>query len=58
MGRLNKKLGKLPERFQWTLHNLFAHPISEVLYQVGLQKLSDKIHDQTVPEHVPGTGRG
>jgi hypothetical protein len=58
MGRLNQKLGKLPERFQWTLHNLVAHPISEVLYQVGLQKLSDKIHDQTVPEHEPGTGRG
>lgn len=58
MGRLNKKLGKLPERFQWTLHNLIAHPVSEVLYQAGLQKLSDKIHDRTVPEHEPGTGRG
>lgn len=58
MGRLSQKLGKLPERFRWTLHNLVAHPISEVLYQIGLQKLSDEIHDRTIPEHPPGTGRG
>lgn len=53
MGRLSQKLGKLPERFRWTLHNLVAHPISEVLYQIGLKKLSDEIHDRTIPEHPP-----
>lgn len=51
-------LAKLPPRFQWTLHNLVAHPVSELLYQVGLVKLSDKVHDITAPVHEPGTGRG
>ena len=55
---LPRLLARLPERFQWTAHNLIAHPLSEVLFQVGLRKLSDKVHDITVPEHEAGTGRG
>lgn len=55
---MNKLLGKLPKRFQWTLHNLVAHPLSEVLFQFGLGKLGDRLHDATVPEHEKGTGRG
>jgi len=51
-------LGKLPEHFQWTLHNLVAHPLSEIVHLVGLTKLSNLIHDYTVPEHEQGTGRG
>lgn len=51
-------LGKLPERWQWTLHNVVAHPLSELLYQVGLREWSDRLHDLTVPEHEAGTGRG
>ena len=58
MGELSKFLGKIPERFQWTLHNLVAHPLSEILYQIGLRDLSNQIHDKTIPEHPPGTGRG
>lgn len=58
MGELSKFLGKIPERFQWTLHNLVAHPLSEILYQIGLVDLSNQIHDKTIPEHTPGTGRG
>ncbi len=58
MGRLNRKLGKLPERFKWTLHNLVAHPLSEVIFQLGLEGLSNRVHDSTIPEHTPGTGRG
>jgi hypothetical protein len=55
---LPRLLARLPERFQWTAHNLIAHPLSEVLFQVGLRKLSDKVHDITVPSHEAGTGRG
>jgi hypothetical protein len=55
---LPRLLARLPERFQWTAHNLIAHPLSEVLFQVGLRKLSDKVHDITVPDHEAGTGRG
>ena len=55
---MSRLLGRLPERFQWTLHNLLAHPLSEVLFQVGLRELGDALHDRTIPEHEPGTGRG
>ena len=42
----------------WTFHNLIGHPLSEVAHLLGLQKLSNWIHDVTVPPHNPGTGRG
>jgi hypothetical protein len=44
-----KIINKLPERFQWTIHNMIAHPIMEVLYQFGFDQLSAKVHDCTVP---------
>ena len=55
---LSHRLGRLPERWRWTLHNLVAHPLSELLFQAGLHRWSDKVHDLTVPEHEAGTGRG
>jgi len=54
MGRLLARLG----RFRWTLHNLVAHPLSEVLFQVGLGDLGNRLHDATIPDHVAGEGRG
>ena len=54
----NRLLARLPARFQWTAHNLIAHPLSEVLYQMGFEHLSNLIHDWTIPAHEPGTGRG
>lgn len=57
-GRLQRALGRLPERWRWSLHNLVAHPLSEVLYQLGAHRAADLVHDATVPEHPPGTGRG
>jgi len=56
--RLQVLLGRLPSRFQWTLHNLVAHPLSEIVFQLGMETFSNAIHDITVPEHKPGTGRG
>ncbi len=44
-----KIINKLPKRFQWTIHNMIAHPIMEILYQLGLDEMSTKIHDCTVP---------
>lgn len=57
---IRRILRRLPTRFQWAPHNLVAHPLSEVLFQVGLsiQNLGDRIHDATIPDHVPGQGRG
>jgi len=45
----------------WTVHNLIAHPLSEIIYLLSFGKalgLSNYIHDSTVPEHTPGSGRG
>ncbi len=55
---LPQLLSRLPERFQWSVHNIVAHPLSELLFQVGLRQWSDAVHDLTIPEHEPGTGRG
>lgn len=42
----------------WAVHNLIAHPLGEVLYWAGLIRLSNWLHDQTVPIHESGGGRG
>lgn len=42
----------------WCIHNLIAHPLSEVLYWLRLETASQWIHDITIPEHEEGTGRG
>jgi hypothetical protein len=54
VGNFLSKLG----RFQWTLHNVVVHPLSELLYQVGLESTGNWIHDATIPTHESGTGRG
>lgn len=45
-------------RFRWTLHNVVAHPLSEVLYLLGFERASNWVHDVTVPAHRAGQGRG
>lgn len=47
----------------WALHNLVAHPVSELCHWAGYvdpraRNLGNWIHDRTVPAHEPGTGRG
>ena len=45
----------------WTVHNLIAHPLSEIVYLLSFGKavkVSDMIHDSTVPTHKEGEGRG
>ena len=49
-----KIIDRLPKRFQWTIHNLIAHPLMEVLYQIGLEELSSKVHDTTMPSNEEG----
>lgn len=41
-------LSRLPERWQWTLHNIVAHPIAEILHQFGLQQWSKRVYDGTI----------
>lgn len=42
----------------WAIHNLIAHPLSEIMHWLHLGKLGGRLHDLTVPPHEPGTGRG
>lgn len=45
----------------WTVHNLIAHPLSEIIWLLSLGKakrLSNYVHDVTVPLHQEGEGRG
>ena len=56
--KLNKLIMTLPERYQWSLHNLIAHPLSEIVHLCGYTDLGNKIHDYTIPEHEEGQGRG
>jgi hypothetical protein len=46
---LSIALAALPPRWRWTLHNLVAHPLSEVLFQIGARRLADGVHDATIP---------
>jgi hypothetical protein len=54
----NPIFSRLPERFRWTVHNIVAHPLSEVFFQAGMIGISNWIHDWTIPLHERGTGHG
>jgi hypothetical protein len=38
------------KHFRWSIHNIIGHPLSEIAYLLGFKKLSDKIHDRTIPK--------
>ena len=46
------------EHFRWTVHNLIGHPLSEIAYLFGKRKLSDWLHESTIPAHDENQGRG
>jgi len=46
-------LTALPVRFRWTLHNVVAHPLMELLYQLGFKGASNCVHDATAPLSDP-----
>tara|TARA_Y100000310_G_C20366238_1_gene661323 strand:- start:278 stop:502 length:225 start_codon:yes stop_codon:yes gene_type:complete len=53
--RLRELVSRLPARFQWTIHNVIGHPVSEVAHQLGMPVLSEFVHDATMPNTVrPG----
>mgnify|MGYP001575667783 CR=1 FL=1 len=45
-------------RFRWSFHNLIAHPLSEIAWIIGLENLSNWIHEKSIPEYEQGQGRG
>ena len=46
---MNNLINKLPKKFKWTIHNIVAHPLMEIVYLLGHPELSEKIHDLTIP---------
>lgn len=46
--RFQQLLAKLGP-FSWTLHNIVAHPLSEILHLLGAKKASNWVHDVTIP---------
>ena len=46
----------------WPVHNLIAHPLSELIHWLTSWKYGDKvsgwIHDVTIPQHNAGERRG
>lgn len=57
---LKKQVGKRNgnHNIWWAIHNLIAHPLSEIVYWIGLRRLSGWIHDETIPKHDTLSGRG
>ena len=50
---------RLYSRFMWFPHNVLAHPLSEIMFQLGFpEKAYNWVHDITIPDHERGTGRG
>lgn len=53
---------KINIEFWFFIHNMFAHPMLEVLHWVGYlfpkaRELGDALHDYTIPKDYNGTGR-
>jgi hypothetical protein len=40
---------KSREHFKWSIHNLVAHPLSEVAHLLGFTRLSDWLHEASIP---------
>tara|TARA_B100000674_G_scaffold471701_1_gene460774 strand:+ start:622 stop:768 length:147 start_codon:yes stop_codon:yes gene_type:complete len=40
----------MKKHFSYTIHNIIAHPLMEILHLIGFTELGDKIHDATLPK--------
>jgi hypothetical protein len=38
------------KKFEYTIHNIIAHPLMEILHLIGFTELGNKIHDATLPK--------
>lgn len=46
-----------PVWFWWAVHNIIAHPLSELLHWVRLDAVANWLHDETIPIHT-SNGQG
>lgn len=40
----------MKNRFKYTIHNIVAHPLMEILHLVGFTDLGNRLHDATLPK--------
>ncbi len=38
------------KKFKYTFHNIIGHPLMEIFNLLGMPKLANKIHDQSLPK--------
>tara|TARA_S200000501_G_scaffold101612_1_gene95101 strand:- start:362 stop:568 length:207 start_codon:yes stop_codon:yes gene_type:complete len=46
---IENSIANLPDDLKWAPHNLIAHPLMEILFQVGLERASEYVHEITIP---------
>tara|TARA_A100001201_G_scaffold143736_1_gene147060 strand:+ start:2312 stop:2488 length:177 start_codon:yes stop_codon:yes gene_type:complete len=58
-------MNKFKTNAMWSVHNLIAHPLSEIFHLASyvcckqkFRNISNYIHDSTIPKHKVGEGRG
>lgn len=49
-GKCRELRAKTKQHFKWTFHNLVGHPLSELAWLLGMKKMSDRLHDGTIPK--------
>lgn len=52
LNKVNMKfiINKLPKKFKWTIHNVIAHPLSEITHFLGANVPSKKNHHCTISD--------
>ena len=40
----------MKNKFDYTIHNLIAHPLMEIFHLLGMTEIGNKIHDYTLPK--------
>ena len=47
---MRKIIALLPVKYSMSIHNLVAHPLSEIFHILGMNEIALYIHDITLPE--------
>lgn len=48
--RIKRLVHKMPKRFKWTIHHVFACPLSEVLHQLNFVDEAKNLYCWTQPD--------
>lgn len=46
---IKNTIDHLPNDLKWLPHNLIAHPLMEILFQIGLEHAGEYVHEITIP---------